>query len=422
MDSSIIPNIVIIIMLLVLSALFSSCETAFSSVNKIRLKNYAAKGDKRAEKALKIANKFEDALTAILIGNNIVNILSTSISTVLFTQILGPGGVGAATVVMTVLVLVFGEITPKSFAKNHAEQCALMFAEPLSAFMIVLKPVVMVFKVIQKLFKPKTEQPSVTEDELKYIIDEIEEQGVLEEQESDLVRSALEFDEITVDEILIPRVNVIALKKNTPFNEIKEKFLTDMYSRLPVYEKNIDNIIGVITNKSFFRLMNENKENISDIIQEIIHISDLKLISEALKEMQKSKMHMAVVMDQYGGTKGIITLEDIIEELVGEIYDENDEIIAHFVKTGDNEYEVSGELSISDMLENLDMPEDKIECSGNSVGGWIMELLGHVAVENETVQSDIFKMTVLSMEDQKILKIRLEIVPKDTEENISDKE
>lgn len=422
MDSSIIPNIVIIIMLLVLSALFSSCETAFSSVNKIRLKNYAAKGDKRAEKALKIANKFEDALTAILIGNNIVNILSTSISTVLFTQILGPGGVGAATVVMTVLVLVFGEITPKSFAKNHAEQCALMFAEPLSAFMIVLKPVVMVFKVIQKLFKPKTVQPSVTEDELKYIIDEIEEQGVLEEQESDLVRSALEFDEITVDEILIPRVNVIAIEKNTPFNEIKEKFLTDMYSRLPVYEKNIDNIIGVITNKSFFRLMNENKENISDIIQEIIHISDLKLISEALKEMQKSKMHMAVVMDQYGGTKGIITLEDIIEELVGEIYDENDEIIAHFVKTGDNEYEVSGELSISDMLENLDMPEDKIECSGNSVGGWIMELLGHVAVENETVQSDIFKMTVLSMEDQKILKIRLEIVPKDTEENISDKE
>lgn len=422
MDSSIIPNIVIIIMLLVLSALFSSCETAFSSVNKIRLKNYAAKGDKRAEKALKIANKFEDALTAILIGNNIVNILSTSISTVLFTQILGPGGVGAATVVMTVLVLIFGEITPKSFAKNHAEQCALMFAKPLSAFMIVLKPVVMVFKVIQKLFKPKTEQPSVTEDELKYIIDEIEEQGVLEEQESDLVRSALEFDEITVDEILIPRVNVIAIEKNTPFNEIKEKFLTDMYSRLPVYEKNIDNIIGVITNKSFFRLMNENKENISDIIQEIIHISDLKLISEALKEMQKSKMHMAVVMDQYGGTKGIITLEDIIEELVGEIYDENDEIIAHFVKTGDNEYEVSGELSISDMLENLDMPEDKIECSGNSVGGWIMELLGHVAVENETVQSDIFKMTVLSMEDQKILKIRLEIVPKDTEKNISDKE
>lgn len=419
---SIIRNIIIILLLLVLSALFSSCETAFSSVNKIRLKNYAAKGNKKAEKALKIANKFEDALTAILIGNNIVNILSTSISTVLFTQILGPGGVGVATIVMTILVLVFGEITPKSFAKNHAEQCALMFAEPLSVFMIILKPIVMIFQVIQKLFKPKTEQPSVTEDELKYIIDEIQEQGVLEEQESDLVLSALEFDEITVDEILIPRVNVTAIEKNTPFNEIKEKFLKDMYSRLPVYEKNIDNIVGVITNKSFFRLMNENKEDISEIIQEIIHISDLKLISEALKEMQKSKMHMAVVMDQYGGTKGIITMEDIIEELVGEIYDENDEVVSHFVKTGDNEYEVSGELSISDMLENLEMPEDIIECSGNSIGGWVMELLGHVAKENETVQSGIFKMTVLSMEDQKILKIRLEIISNQTEENVTEKE
>lgn len=422
MDSTIIRNIIIILLLLVLSALFSSCETAFSSVNKIRLKNYAAKGNKKAEKALKIANKFEDALTAILIGNNIVNILSTSISTVLFTQILGPGGVGVATVVMTVLVLIFGEITPKSFAKSHAEQCALMFAEPLSVFMIILKPIVMIFQVIQKLFKPKTEQPSVTEDELKYIIDEIQEQGVLEEQESDLVLSALEFDEITVDEILIPRVNVTAIEKHTPFNEIKEKFLKDMYSRLPVYEKNIDNIVGVITNKSFFRLMNENKEDITEIIQEIIHISDLKLISEALKEMQKSKMHMAVVMDQYGGTKGIITMEDIIEELVGEIYDENDEVISHFIKTGENEYEVSGELSISDMLENLNMPEDIIECSGNSIGGWVMELLGHVAEENETVQSGIFKMTVLSMEDQKILKIRLEIISNQAEENATEKE
>ncbi|MGN1481540.1 hemolysin family protein [Porcipelethomonas sp.] len=403
-------NIIIIILLLILSALFSSCETAFSSVNKIRLKNYAAKGNKKAAKALKIADSFENALTAILIGNNIVNILSTSISTVLFTEMLGPGGVGAATVVMTIMVLIFGEITPKSFAKNHAEQCALLFAEPLSVLIVILKPVIMIFQVIQKAFKPKTEQPSVTEDELKYIIDEIQEQGVLEEQESDLVRSALEFDEITVDEILIPRVNVVAIEKNTPFNEIKEKFLTEMYSRLPVYEKNIDNVIGVINNKSFFRLANEGKEDISEIIQEVIHISDLKLISAALKEMQKNKMHMAVVMDQYGGTKGIITMEDIIEELVGEIYDENDEVVSNFVKLGDNEYEVSGDLNISDMLENLEMPEDIIESSVNTIGGWVMELLGHVAEEGETVCSGIFKMTVLSTEEQKILKIRLEIL------------
>ena len=225
MDSSIIPNIILVLILLALSAFFSASETAFSTVNKARLKNYAAKGDKRAAKALNIANAFEKALTAILIGNNIVNILSTSISTVLFTQILGSGGVGVATAVMTVMVLVFGEITPKSIAKNNAERCALMFAGPISFIMLILKPVVWLFQFLQNLFKPKNEQPSVTEDELKYIIDEIQEQGVLEEQERVLVRSALDFDEITVDEILIPRVNVTAVEKNTPFEEIKDKFI-----------------------------------------------------------------------------------------------------------------------------------------------------------------------------------------------------
>lgn len=408
-------RIIIILILLALSAFFSACETAFSTVNKIRLKNYAAKGNKKAEKALKIAESFEKALTAILVGNNIVNILSTSISTVLFTEMLGSGGVGAATVVMTVMVLVFGEITPKSFAKSHAEQCTLLFAEPISLVIFILKPITVIFQVLQNAFKPKVEQPSVTEDELKYIIDEIQEQGVLEEQESDLVRSALEFDEITVDEILIPRVNVVAIEKNTPFEEIKNLFLTEMYSRLPVYEKNIDNIIGVINNKNFFKLANEGRDDISDIIQDVIHISDLKLISEALKEMQKNKMHMAVILDQYGGTKGIITMEDIIEELVGEIYDENDEVVSNFVRVGENIYEVSGELNISDMLENLGLPEDTIESSGNSIGGWVMELLGHVAEEGETVCSGVFKMTVMSVEEQKILKIKLEISDKEEE-------
>ncbi len=410
-------NIIIIVVLLVFSAMFSSSETAFSSVNKIRLKNYAAQGNKRAEKALKVANAFDDALTAILIGNNIVNILSTSISTVLFTQLLGPGGVGVATAVMTVLVLIFGEIMPKSYAKNNAEKCALFFAGFLSVILKIMAPITFIFKQLQKLFiSNDANQPSVTEDELKYIIDEIEEQGVLEEQESDLVRSALEFDEITVDEILIPRVNVTAIERGADIEEIKEKFITDMYSRLPVFEKTIDNIVGVITNKSFFKLINDGGSDIDSIIQDVIHISDLKLISEALREMQKKKMHMAVVMDQYGGTKGIITMEDIIEELVGEIYDENDEIIPNFTKTAENTYEVSGELSIGDMLDNLDLPENTIESSSNSVGGWVMELLGHIASEGETAQSGAFKITVLKTCEQKIQTVRLEISTESTDE------
>ena len=416
MEGSQLPDIIIIILLILLSAIFSGCETAYSTVNKIRLKNYAQNGNKRAKRALKIADAFENALTAILIGNNVVNILSASLSTVLFTRMLGTGGVGIATVVMTVLVLIFGEITPKSYAKSHAEQWALTFAAPLSALIVILKPLVWLFQQLQDLIKPKTKQPSVTEDELKYIIDEIEEQGVLEEQESDLVRSALEFDEITVDEILIPRVNVVAIEKNTPFEEIKQKFMTEMYSRLPVYEKNIDNVIGIITNKSFFRLMIEESTDISSIIQEVIHISDLKLISEALKEMQKNKMHMAVVMDQYGGTKGIITMEDIIEELVGDIYDEEDEIIPNFVCTGENEYEVSGELSISDMLEKLELPEDSIESSVNSVGGLVTELLGHIADVGETVLAGRLEITVLAAGEQKIDKLRVTLIPDEEDE------
>ncbi len=402
-------KIIIVIVLVALSAVFSGSEMAFSSVSKIRLKNYAAQGNKRAEKALKIANSFDDALTTILIGNNIVNILSTSISTVLFTELLGSGGVGVATAVMTVVVLVFGEITPKSYAKCHSESVALMMAEPLWCLIKLMTPVVFLFKILQNAIKPKTEQPTVTEDELKYMIEEIEEQGVLEEQESDLVRSALEFDEITVDEILIPRVNVVAVEKNEDFEKIKQVFLTEMYSRIPVYDKNVDNIIGVITNKNFFRLVTENKHDISEIIQDIIHLSDLKLISEALKDMQKNKMHMAVVLDQYGGTKGIITLEDIIEELVGEIYDENDEIVDTFVKINENEFEVSGELSVNDMLENLELPESEIESSANTVSGWVMELLGHIAAEGETVESGAFKITVLTVEEKRIKKIKLVI-------------
>ncbi|MGN0606638.1 MAG: hemolysin family protein [Oscillospiraceae bacterium] len=413
-------NIILIAVLLLFSAFFSSCETAFSSVNKIRLKNYASEGNKRAEQALDIANKFDNALTAILIGNNIVNIASTSISTVLFTKLFGNKGVGIATAVMTVLVLIFGEILPKSYAKENAEKLALLFTPFLKILIVILKPIIIVFsglkKIVEKLAGNSEKKPSVTEAELKYIIDEIEEEGVLEEQESDLVRSALEFDEIQVSEILIPRVKVVAVEINTPVDEIREIFLTEFYSRIPVYEKNIDNIIGIITYKDFFKKVVGQKSDISGIIQEVLHISDLKLISEALKEMQSRKTHMAIVMDQYGGTKGIITMEDIIEELVGEIYDENDEVITTFQKISDNVYEVSGGLSINDMIEKLDI-NNEIVTSANTAGGWVMELMGRIPVENETIQTDIFKITVISADEQTVNKIRIELtIPEEDDE------
>jgi CBS domain containing-hemolysin-like protein len=324
MDTQNIGRIVIIIITIVFSALFSSCETAFSSVNKIRLKNYAAQGNKRAEKALKIANSFEDALTTVLVGNNIVNITMASVGTILFTSLFGSKGVGISTAVITVLVLIFGEVLPKSFAKQNAEKLALIFAGPLSALIFIFKPIVLFFNLLASVLKSDKTEPTVTEDELKYIIDEIEEQGVLEEQESDLVKSALEFDEITVNEILIPRIKVVGIEKSSSIEDIKNLFIEEMYSRLPVYDKSLDNIIGMITNKRFFKMLSQGGNDISEIIQDVAHFSDLKLISEALRDMQRLKTHLAVVLDQYGGTKGIITLEDIIEELVGEIYDESD--------------------------------------------------------------------------------------------------
>jgi len=417
MDNQNLGRIILIIIAMIFPALFSSCETAFSSVNKIRLKNYAAQGDKRAEKALKIANSFEDALTTVLVGNNIVNITMASVSTVLFTTLFGSGAVGISTAVTTVLVLIFGEILPKSYAKENAERLSLFFAGPLSFLIILFKPIIFIFNKLASILKNGKVEPSVTEDELKYIIEEIEEQGVLEEQEGDLVRSALDFDEITVNEILIPRVKVIGVEKNASIDEIKSLFIDEMYSRLPVYDKSLDNIIGMITNKRFFKMLAQGGNDITEIIQDVAHFSDLKLISEALRDMQRSKTHLAVVLDQYGGTKGIVTLEDIIEELVGEIYDENDEVIPSIVKISENEYEVSGDLSISDMLDQLGLDEDMIESTYTSVGGWVTELLEHIPEQNETAEYGAFKITVLQVKEQSVEKIRLIIDTSETEKD-----
>ncbi len=415
MDTQNIGRIAIIIITMIFSALFSSCETAFSSVNKIRLKNYAAQGNKRAAKALKIANAFEDALTTVLVGNNIVNITMASVATVLFTSLLGSKGVGISTVVITVLVLIFGEVLPKSYAKENAEKLSLLFSAPLSALIFIFKPIVLFFNLLASVLKSDKTEPTVTEDELKYIIDEIEEQGVLEEQESDLVKSALEFDEITVNEILIPRIKVVGVEKNASIEEIKNLFIEEMYSRIPVYEKSLDNIIGMITNKRFFKMLSQGGDDISEIIQDVAHFSDLKLISEALRDMQRLKTHLAVVLDQYGGTKGIITLEDIIEELVGEIYDENDEIVPHLIKISDNEFEVTGDLSISDMLEEIGLDENLIESTYTSVGGWVTELLEHIPENNETAQYGNFFITVLKVKEQSVEKLNIRISSSEAE-------
>lgn len=398
-----------------MSALFSSMETAFSSVNKIRLKHEASNGNKKAERALNIAENFDKALTSILVGNNIVNILSSSLGAIIFTDYFGAAGVAISTAVMTVLVLIFGEIIPKSFAKQNAEKCALAFAGILGAIMVILTPVSAIFsqlqKALAKISKPD-DSPNFTEDELKYIIEEIEDQGVLEEQESDLVRSALEFDDITVEQILVPRVKVVAVERNEDIEAITEIFIRDRYTRLPVYEETVDNIVGLINEKDFFALVTRPEgapAGIEGIIQKALYVSEMKLISEVLYEMQRSKIHMAIVKDQYGGTSGIVTMEDIIEELVGEIYDENDEVIDSVVEVAEHTYDIQADTSISDMLEKLGLPNDLIETDSNSAGGWVMELFGRIPETGDTITTGIFTVTVLEADEQSVSKVGIKL-------------
>ena len=396
-----------ILILLCCSSLFSACETAFSSVNKIRLKHAAMNGDKTAAKALSLAESFDQALTAILIGNNLVNIVSASLGTIFFTQLFGNTGVGISSVAMTVLVLIFGEIIPKSYAKSHAENLARAFSAPLSGLIFLLKPLIFLFNKLARLVQTKDGEPTVTEDELKVIVEQIEEEGVLEEQESDLVRSALEFDEISVTEVLVPRVNVVAIEQNTDIAKIKQIFLTERYSRLPVYDGTVDDIIGFITEKDFFSLLESHGTEIRPIIQQILRLPEFARISEAMRQMQRSKAHIAVVMDQHGGTKGIVTLEDIIEELVGEIYDEADEIIPMLTKIGEGIYAVSGEYSIADLTDALALPEHLIETECTSVGGWVTELAGHIPAVGETITGRWSVITVTQMQDQRVQQVHL---------------
>jgi CBS domain containing-hemolysin-like protein len=406
-----------IVILIIISACFSASETAFTSVSRVRLKQQAEKGDKRAARAYKTAEHFDKTLTTILIGNNIVNILAASLGTIVFTRHFGTAGVGISTAVMTVAVLIFGEITPKSFAKLSPEPIALFFAGLMNALTVLFTPFVAFFGLIQKLlvkaaFRDGKSLPSVTEDELKLIVSEIEDEGVLEEQESKLVRSALEFDDITVEKVFLPRTKVAAVEKCASVEEIKRLFISERYSRIPVYDETIDNIIGIINEKDFFAFLLEGQESdITPLIQKALYVTEMNHISEVLTKMQKTKIHMAIVKDQYGGTSGIVTLEDIIEELVGEIYDENDEIIPPIVKvdTFPDTYDVEADYNLEDCLEKLDLPKGIIDSEANTVGGFVMEAVGGIPKNNDEITIGIFTVKIIDADEQTVKKLRLSV-------------
>lgn len=389
-------------------------------MNRIRIKNYAKMGNKRAKLALRNAERFDELLTSILIGNNIANIFSSSLSTLIAIELWGQTGVAYATIATTVIVIIFGEILPKSYAKENSENLALKTGPILRVLMTIFFPFAWLltkFKsFLARLNQKDNNAPAVTEQELKYIIEEIEDQGVLEEQESDLVQSALDFDEIAVQEIITPRVDVVALDIEDTQEEILKVIKEEQYSRLPVYKDTIDHIVGIVKSSDYLlQVMEKGRVNLQDILSECIFVHRTKKISAVLTEFKKKKVIMAVVTDDYGGTMGIVTMEDILEQLVGEIWDETDEIINEFEKKDESTFEVNGDMNLDEMCEQLGFAEDHFKSDFNTVGGWVLETFAHIPVAGEHFMIDGITVTVLSVDEQRVKKVRItkETVGKD---------
>ena len=329
MDSSLIGMTVAIVILVMCSAYFSATETAFTSLNTIRMKTWAENGDKRAARALAVGEDYDKLLSSILIGNNIVNITATTISTLLFTKIFVTYGATISTVVITIVVLIFGEISPKSVAKEFPERFAMFSAPILRVIILVLTPLNFLFsmwkKLLSKIFKPSGDD-GITEEELMGIVDQAESEGGLDAHEGDLIRASIEFNELDVSDILTPRVDLVAVDEESTMQEVGALFVENGYSRLPIYHETIDNIIGVVHQKDFYKARVRGEDRLAMIKSPVVYTTPNTKIFKLLRILQMNKVHMAVVVDEYGGTEGIVTLEDILEELVGEIWDEHDEV------------------------------------------------------------------------------------------------
>ena len=415
----------IILLLVMFSAFFSSTETAYSSASRIRLKSYAESGSKKAKRAYKISENYDKALSTILVGNNIVNIAASSLATILFVSFFGEtNGTILSTVVLTVIILIFGEVMPKNFAKENSEKMALASSGVLHFLMVIFTPVTFILLKLNNMAKKLASdgegerEPTVTEDELKYIVESIEDEGVLEEQESELVQSALAFDEKTAYDILTPRVDLTAIEEHDSVDKIREVILSERYSRIPVYRDSVDNIIGILHTRDYLEaLLTNDQPRLEDMLQSAYFIYRSKKLSAILADFKYKRLHIAVVTDDYGGTLGIVTMEDLLEQLVGDIWDEDEEIQSKYKKLSENQYEVSGDMHINDMLELLDKDSRYIETESKSVGGWVIEQLGDIPESGAHFVYKELTVTVNAVEDNRVTMITVVYQPEPEEEN-----
>lgn len=419
---------ILLVILIALSAFFSASETAYTTVNKIRLQNYVDAGSKKAKTALFIAENYDRTLTTILIGNNIVNIGASSIATLLFVKLFGPSGAAISTAVMTILILIFGEVLPKSFAKESSEKFALAFSRPLRILMTLFWPVVFLFIQLKKVAKhispiKKEETPTVTEQELKFIVESIEDEGVLEKQESELVQHALEFDEKTVQEVLTPRVDMTTLDIEDDLQTNIGLVLTERFSRIPVCRGTSDRIIGILHTKDLLEaLVRGDAIDLASMVQPAFFVYKTKKLSSLLADFKRNKTHVAIVTDDYGGTVGMVTMEDLLEELVGDIWDEDEEIIQDFVQIDSQHFLISGDLTIRELFDHLDLPFSNLESNHTSCGGWALEALGHIPQAGEAFQFKNMTLTIQEMDDQRVKKLSVYLAPQPEEEEKSRQE
>ena len=401
---------VALVILVGFSAFFSASETAFSSLNQIRLKSRAEDGDSSAARVLAMAEQYDKLLSTILIGNNIVNIAAASIGTILFTRMLGAErGATVSTIVLTIIVLIFGEVTPKSLAKEMPETVATAVSPVLSLLIVLFTPLNWLFTQWKKLlgrFVHSGEADTITEGELMTMVSEAENDGELTDRESELIRSAIEFDDVEVEEILTPRVDVVAVEDDIPLEELAQTFAESGYSRLPVYHGTIDNIIGVVHEKDFYIARLKKATKIDDLVVPTLYTTGSTQISQLLRTLREQHHHLAVVVDEYGGTEGIITLEDILEELVGEIWDEHDEVTEDFRKQSDGSWLVSGSASVDDLYEELDLPEEE-DIDSNTVNGLVQEKTCHLPKVGDRFTLGEYDGVVTRTAKRRVTEVRL---------------
>ena len=409
-------SIIIILICLVLSGYFSATETALSTFNKTKIKTLAEKGNKKAQKVLDISEKYDRMLSTILIGNNVVNILSASLATLLFVRWINETtGPSVSTLVMTVIVLIFGEITPKTLAKERPEAFSMFSVSLLNFLMVILAPLTYILKkwqdTVSKVFKAKDDE-GITEEELITLVEEAEEDGNITDDESELIKSAIEFGDLEVIDIFTPRVDIFALPKEATYQEIDDAFANNAYSRLPIYDEHIDNIVGIIFYKDFYQA-EENNFKLENIIKEPMYVLKHKLVKELLKDFQANKQHFAVVADEFGSVAGIVTMEDILEEIVGEIWDEYDEVFEEIKQVSENVYIISGKTNVDKVFEIFDITK---ELETVTVNGWISSELKSLPMRGTKLDVENLHIEVIKMKGKRIDSIKVTVQPKEETE------